>query len=82
MDPTVPSVHHRGTWGGPTDKWKQQYPELAEDSTSLTYRADMGCCMHGYAVTIIGARQILSALSIDQLAQPVDNVLDDLMCQI
>ncbi|KAJ5823134.1 Glycosyl transferase family 25 [Penicillium robsamsonii] len=78
MDPTVSRVHHRATWGGPTEKWKQQYPELAEDSTRFIYRAEMGCCMFGYAVTTRGARNILSALSIDRLDQAVDNALSDL----
>lgn len=78
MDPTVPKVHHRATWGGPTDKWKQQYPELAEDSTRFIYRADMGCCMFGYAVTTKGARKIVSALSIDHLDKPVDDALSEL----
>ncbi|OQE96733.1 hypothetical protein PENNAL_c0001G02128 [Penicillium nalgiovense] len=78
MDPTVPRVHHRATWGGPTEKWKQQYPELAEDSTRFIYRAEMGCCMFGYAVTTSGARNILSALSIDHLDKPVDDSLSEL----
>ncbi|KAJ6189226.1 hypothetical protein N7519_004134 [Penicillium mononematosum] len=78
MDPTVPRVHHRATWGGPTEKWKQQYPELAEDSTRFIYRAEMGCCMFGYAVTTRGARSILSALSIDHLDKPVDDALSEL----
>jgi GR25 family glycosyltransferase involved in LPS biosynthesis len=78
MDPTVPRVHHRAAWGGPTDKWREQYPELAEDSTRFIYRAEMGCCMFGYAITNKGARKILSALSIDHLDQPVDNALDNL----
>lgn len=78
MDPTVPRAHHRATWGGPTDNWKQQYPELHEDSTRFIYQADMGCCMFGYAVTGRGARNILSALSIEYLDQPVDNALSEL----
>ncbi|KAJ5202793.1 hypothetical protein N7449_004872 [Penicillium cf. viridicatum] len=78
MDPTVPRVHHRATWGGPTDQWKQQYPELAEDSTRFIYRAEMGCCMFGYAVTTKGARKIVSALSIDHLDKPVDDALSEL----
>ncbi|KAI3292861.1 CAZyme family GT25 [Penicillium roqueforti] len=78
MDPTVPRVHHRATWGGPTENWKQQYPELAEDSTRFIYRAEMGCCMFGYAVTTKGARNILSALSIDHLDKPVDDALSEL----
>ncbi|KAJ5138764.1 CAZyme family GT25 [Penicillium bovifimosum] len=82
MDPTVPSVHNRGTWGGPTDKWKQQYPELAEDSTRFIYQAEMGCCMFGYAVTNRGARKIVSALSLDHLDSPVDNALNDLCAGI
>jgi GR25 family glycosyltransferase involved in LPS biosynthesis len=78
MDPTVPRVHHRSTWGGPTDEWREKYPELAEDSTRFIYRAEMGCCMFGYAVTNRGARNILSALSVDRLDKPVDNALGDL----
>ncbi|EKV04881.1 LPS glycosyltransferase, putative [Penicillium digitatum PHI26] len=78
MDPTVPRVHHRATWGGPTKKWKEQYPELAEDSTRFIYRADMGCCMFRYAVTTKGARKIVSALSVDHLNKPVDNALSEL----
>ncbi|KAJ5567292.1 hypothetical protein N7535_006598 [Penicillium sp. DV-2018c] len=78
MDPTVPKVEHRGTWGGPTDQWKEQYPELAEDSTRFIYRAEMGCCLFGYAVTNRGARKIVSALSIDRLGKEVDLALNDL----
>ncbi|OGE52146.1 hypothetical protein PENARI_c011G10107 [Penicillium arizonense] len=78
MDPTVPKSHHRSTWGGPTEKWKEKYPELAEDSTRFIYRAEMGCCMFGYAVTRKGAQNILSALSVDHLDKPVDNALGDL----
>ncbi|KAG0160170.1 hypothetical protein PDIDSM_7697 [Penicillium digitatum] len=78
MDPQVPRVHHRATWGGPTKKWKEQYPELAEDSTRFIYRADMGCCMFGYAVTTKGARKIVSAPSVDHLNKPVDNALSEL----
>ncbi|CAI7631561.1 unnamed protein product [Penicillium glandicola] len=78
MDPTVPRAPHRATWGGPTENWKQQYPELAEDSTRFIYRAEMGCCMFGYAVTTRGARNILSALSVDHLDKPVDDALSDL----
>lgn len=78
MDPTVPRSHHRSTWGGPTEKWKEQYPELAEDSTRFIYRAEMGCCMFGYAVTYKGAENILSALSVDHVDKPVDNALGDL----
>ncbi|KAJ5415587.1 hypothetical protein N7465_004282 [Penicillium sp. CMV-2018d] len=78
MDPTVPRAHHRATWGGPTNQWKQQYPELAEDSTRFIYRAEMGCCMFGYAVTTKGARKIVSALSIDHLDKPVDDALSEL----
>ncbi|CAG8904582.1 unnamed protein product [Penicillium egyptiacum] len=78
MDPTVPRAHHRATWGGPTEKWKQQYPELVDDSTRFIYRAEMGCCMFGYAVTTRGARNILSALSVDRLDKPVDDALSEL----
>ncbi|EAU38488.1 conserved hypothetical protein [Aspergillus terreus NIH2624] len=77
-DPTTPSVKHRGTWGGPSDGWKAKHPELPEDSTRYIYRANMGCCLYGYAVTLEGARRILAALSVDYLDMPVDNAMSDL----
>ncbi|GKZ29226.1 hypothetical protein AbraIFM66950_003839 [Aspergillus brasiliensis] len=75
-DPTAPSVDHRGTWGGPLDSWKEIYPET---STRFIYRADMGCCTYGYAVTRRGAERILAALAVDRLVAAVDNSMAD-MC--
>ncbi|PYH88277.1 LPS glycosyltransferase [Aspergillus ellipticus CBS 707.79] len=75
-DPTAPSVEHRGTWGGPLDAWKRKFPE---NSTRFIYRAEMGCCTYGYAVTKRGAERILAALSVDRLVAAVDNSMSD-MC--
>ncbi|KAG2418495.1 hypothetical protein HFD88_001596 [Aspergillus terreus] len=77
-DPTVPSKEHLDTWGGPLDKWKEQYPELSDESTRFIYQASMGCCTYGYAVTAKGAKKILAALSLDRLDCPVDNAMSDL----
>lgn len=74
-DPTVPSVKNRGTWSGPLESWKQQFPE---DSTRFIYRAGEGCCTYGYAVTNKGAKKILTALAIDHIEAPVDNSMSDL----
>jgi hypothetical protein len=74
-DPTVPPVHRRGTWGGPPDPWALKF---LVDSTRFVYRADMGCCLYGYAVSYNGARRILGSLSVDHLEAPVDNAMSDL----
>ncbi|KAL1966626.1 hypothetical protein VTN77DRAFT_4037 [Rasamsonia byssochlamydoides] len=79
-DPTVPPVHHRATWGGPREAWKTKYPNLPEDSTRFVYRAAMGCCLYGYAVTYDAARKILASLALDYLDEPVDNALSR-MCE-
>ncbi|PYI00551.1 LPS glycosyltransferase, partial [Aspergillus sclerotiicarbonarius CBS 121057] len=75
-DPTAPSLDHRGTWGGPLESWKELYPET---STRFIYRAEMGCCTYGYAVTKRGAERILAALAVDRLVAAVDNSMAD-MC--
>jgi GR25 family glycosyltransferase involved in LPS biosynthesis len=75
FDPTVPRVEHRGTWGGPLDSWKGQFPE---DTTRYIYRAQEGCCTYGYAVTKRGAKRILAALAIDHIEAPVDNAMSEL----
>ncbi|KAI9374715.1 hypothetical protein BJX61DRAFT_540519 [Aspergillus egyptiacus] len=77
-DPTVPSVDVRDGWGGPLDDWKAQYPNLPVETTRFVYRAEMGCCTYGYAVTQQGARRILAALSLDRLDGAVDNAMSDL----
>lgn len=77
-DPTVPSVDKRDGWGGPLDTWKEQYPNLPVETTRFLYRAEMGCCTYGYAVTRQGAQKILAALSVDHLNCAVDNAMSDL----
>lgn len=74
-DPTVPRVERRGTWLGPLDSWKDVFPE---DSTRFIYRAEVGCCTYGYAVTNRGAKKILTALAIDHIEAPVDNAMSEL----
>ncbi|GAQ12274.1 hypothetical protein ALT_9595 [Aspergillus lentulus] len=81
-DPTVPSVDKRDGWGGPLDTWKEQYPNLPVESTRFLYRAEMGCCTYGYAVTREGAKKILAALSVDRLDCAVDNAMSDLCAGI
>lgn len=68
-------MKHRGGWGGPLETWKQKFPE---DSSRYVYRARMGCCTYGYAVTYNGARRILASLSVDHLEAAVDNAMSDL----
>ncbi|KAL5691837.1 hypothetical protein EMGR_006520 [Emarellia grisea] len=77
-DPTVPSPDKRDGWGGPLETWKQQYPNLPIGTTRFLYRAEMGCCTYGYAVTREGAKKILAALSVDRLDCAVDNAMSDL----
>ncbi|KAF9892782.1 hypothetical protein FE257_000371 [Aspergillus nanangensis] len=77
-DPTIPNSNHRVTWGGPPESWKQNHPELPENSTRYVYRAEMGCCLYGYAVSLEGAQRILAALSVDHLDCAVDNAMSDL----
>ncbi|KAE8342849.1 hypothetical protein BDV24DRAFT_173551 [Aspergillus arachidicola] len=80
-DPTVPNTTIRGPWespAGPSIKWRQEHPEWPVDSTRYIYRANMGCCTFGYAVTLEGARRILAELSINYLNLPVDNAMSDL----
>ncbi|OQE39844.1 hypothetical protein PENCOP_c006G01735 [Penicillium coprophilum] len=74
-DPTVPRVKRRGTWLGPLDSWKDVFPE---DSTRFIYRAQEGCCTYGYAVSLRGAKKILTALAIDHIEAPVDNAMSEL----
>ncbi|KAB8068896.1 hypothetical protein BDV29DRAFT_199027 [Aspergillus leporis] len=77
-DPTVPNTTIRGPWGGPegpSDQWRRSHPEWPIDSTRFIYRAHMGCCTFGYAVTYEGARRILAELSVHYLNQPVDNAM-------
>ncbi|KAL1985644.1 hypothetical protein VTN96DRAFT_7511 [Rasamsonia emersonii] len=78
-DPTVSAVRHRATWGGPLEEWKEKYPNLPEDSSRFIYRAGMGCCLYGYAVTYDAARKMLASLALDYLDEPVDNALSH-MC--
>jgi hypothetical protein len=78
-DPTVPAAKHRGFFDGPVgplEQWKTRYPE---DTSRFIYRANMGCCLYGYAVTYEAARKILAALALDRLDEPVDNALSK-MC--
>ncbi|KAE8379172.1 hypothetical protein BDV26DRAFT_303758 [Aspergillus bertholletiae] len=80
-DPTVPNTSIRGPWespAGPSIKWREEHPEWPVDSTRYIYRANMGCCTFGYAVTLEGARRILAELSVNYLNLPVDNAMSDL----
>ncbi|KAE8149570.1 hypothetical protein BDV25DRAFT_172761 [Aspergillus avenaceus] len=80
-DPTVPNTKIRGPWeseAGPSDQWMKKHPEWPIDSTRYIYRANMGCCTFGYAVTLEGARRILAELSVNYLNLPVDNAMSDL----
>ncbi|PKY06004.1 hypothetical protein P168DRAFT_233190 [Aspergillus campestris IBT 28561] len=77
-DPTVPRTEHRGTWGGPLEQWKEQYPEYPEDSTRFVYRSAMGCCTYGYAVSKRGAQNVLMQLSVDHIEGAIDNAMSDL----
>lgn len=77
-DPTVPNPDVRSGWGGPLETWKVQYPQLSENTTRFIYKAEMGCCTYGYAVSAQGAKKILAAFSTDHINCAVDNAMSDL----
>ena len=74
-DPTVASAQQRLGAAGMPEPWIEKFHE---DSTRFVYRAAVGCCTFGYAVTKRGAEKIIAALSVDHTDTPIDNALNDL----